>query len=170
MFILRPNWNVLRFFKDCSQIPTSCFCDLAETDWSIVGLSPSLFLCLEHCQVVIIISIGNRWCPQLESRLTLFEFVWSKNRFRSFMFCSNEFCTKLLLIFKNIPWNYLIWWSPRSNGLVVRAVACEARGPGVRFQLRPNGFFSPREVGKNGSRNDKLHDLAHPFRKNNNNS
>ena len=49
---------------------------------------------------------------------------------------------------------------------MVGAVACEARGPGFDSSSRPNGS-SPRalEIRKlNGSRHDKLPDLAYPCR------
>ena len=35
----------------------------------------------------------------------------------------------------------------RSDGLVVRAVACEARGPGFDSSSDQKGFFSPRVYG-----------------------
>ena len=56
---------------------------------------------------------------------------------------------------------------PRSRGLVVRAVACEARGPGFDSSSDQMVFslLGYKEVGKNGSRHDKLHAVAYPCRK-----
>ena len=64
-------------------------------------------------------------------------------------------------------WKKRKYLCPRSNGLVVRAVACEARGPGFDSSSDQMVFslLGYKEVGKNGSRHDKLHDLAYPCRK-----
>ena len=61
----------------------------------------------------------------------------------------------------------LTLFSPRSNGLVVRAVDCEARGPGFNSGSDQMVFslLGYKEVGRNGSRHDKLHNLVHPCRK-----
>ena len=55
---------------------------------------------------------------------------------------------------------------PKSLGVMVRAAVCEAKGPGFNSSSDQKGFFSLfgyKEVGKNGSRHDKLRDLAYPY-------
>ena len=63
-------------------------------------------------------------------------------------------------------WDRNILWRLRRHGLVVRAVASEARGPRFNSSWGPNGFLPwVWEEGKiNGLSHNKLCELAYPCR------